>query len=178
MNLLHLVIFIAGTAFIVWFSWWASIKDGRYHGIYRFFSFESLLILVMMQARIWFHHPLSPHQLLSWVFLAGSLFLAVYGFIWLVSAGKPKGKFENTTQVITSGAYRFIRHPLYASLLLAGFGSWLKSPLSLIPFCLMLVNSLALYLTARTDEREMIGRFGQAYLDYMKRSKMFIPFIF
>ena len=170
--------FVAGTLFIIWFSWWASIKDGRYHGYYRFFSFESLLLLVLIQWHAWFAHPLAYYQLLSWFFLTCSLVLAIYGFLWLIRAGKPNGKFENTSKVITSGAYRYIRHPLYASLLLAGFGAWLKNPFPPAPLMLMLANTLALFFTARADENEMKGRFGEEYIGYMKRTKMFIPFIF
>jgi hypothetical protein len=32
----------------IFVSWQVSIKAGRYHGIYRFFSFESILILVLL----------------------------------------------------------------------------------------------------------------------------------
>ena len=39
------------------------------------------------------------------------------------------------------------------------------------------VNLLALYLTARVEEREMIKRFGKEYVSYMGRTKMFIPYI-
>lgn len=175
---IRVILLVAGTLFIVWFSWWASIKNKRYHGYYRFFSFESLLLLLILNAKSWFVHPFSWHQVLSWIFLIFSLVLAIYGFKWLVTAGKPQGKFENTSRVITTGAYRFIRHPLYTSLLLLGTGIWLKSPFSLASLALFLVNTLSLYLTARADEKEMIQKFGADYEFYMKNSKMFIPFIF
>jgi len=35
-----------------------------------------------------------------------------------------------------------------------------------------------LYVTARVEERENIERFGEQYRQYMKKSRMFIPFIF
>ena len=107
---IRVILLIAGTLFIIWFSWWASIKDKRFHGYYRFFSFESILLLAILNANTWFIHPFSWHQILSWLFLIFSVVLALYGFKWLVSAGKPQGKFENTSRVITTGAYRFIRH--------------------------------------------------------------------
>ncbi len=177
MHNIRVILLVAGTLFIIWFSWWASIKDKRFHGYYRFFSFESILLLTILNAKTWFVHPFSWHQILSWLFLIFSLSLALYGFIWLVTAGKPQGKFENTSRVITTGAFRFIRHPLYASLLLLGMGIWLKSPFSLLSFALFLVNTLALYLTARADEKEMIQKFGAEYELYMENSKMFIPFV-
>ena len=83
---------------------------------------------------------------------------------------------EETTQLISSGLYRFIRHPLYMSLILGGFGVMMKDP-QWPQVILSLVNFLALYLTARVEEGEMILKFGQEYSDYMKKTKMFIPFI-
>jgi protein-S-isoprenylcysteine O-methyltransferase Ste14 len=41
-----------------------------------------------------------------------------------------------------------------------------------------LVSTVFLYLTALFDEKECIDYFGTAYREYMKRSKMFIPFLF
>lgn len=43
---------------------------------------------------------------------------------------------------------------------------------------LLLSNYKFLYLTALFDEKECIAYFGNKYLDYMKRTKMFIPFLF
>ena len=40
------------------------------------------------------------------------------------------------------------------------------------------VNMVAIYLTARIEEKEMTVKFGGRYVDYMKDTKMFIPNIF
>ena len=178
MSFLNIVILSGGTIFIVWFSWWASIKEKRYHGIYRFFSFESILILVLNNKACWFLSPFSFAQCLSWTLLLLSLILAITGFKHLIQRGKPEGNFENTTLLITTGTYYFIRHPLYCSLLLGGTGIWLKNPSDIFSIILCIINALALYYTARADEHEMICRFGEEYRAYMRRSKMFIPFIF
>ena len=42
----------------------------------------------------------------------------------------------------------------------------------------LLLASLALWLTARCDEAECLAYFGEAYRDYMGRSRMFIPWVF
>jgi protein-S-isoprenylcysteine O-methyltransferase Ste14 len=67
---------------------------------------------------------------------------------------------------------------LYASLLYLAWGVYLKQPTSLLGCGLALLASGFLWLTARADEEECKGFFGQAYLDYMKRTRMFIPFLF
>jgi protein-S-isoprenylcysteine O-methyltransferase Ste14 len=83
---------------------------------------------------------------------------------------------EETTSLITSGLYRHIRHPLYLSLILGGFGVMMKDP-KWLPVILSLVNLVALYFTARVEEKEMLIRFGRDYENYMKDTKMFVPLI-
>jgi protein-S-isoprenylcysteine O-methyltransferase Ste14 len=178
MSNLHLLILIPGSLFIIWFSWWASIKEKRYHGLYRFFSFESILFLVVNNLPFWFVSPFSISQIASWVLLSISIFLAIAGFLHLIDRGKPQGRFENTSLLITTGSYRYIRHPLYCSLLLLGTGIWLKNPLDYFSAILGITNAVTLYFTAREEEKEMLKRFGGQYLSYMRNSKMFIPFIF
>jgi protein-S-isoprenylcysteine O-methyltransferase Ste14 len=172
----RLLIFAAGTILVVPFSWFFSIKDRRYHGVARFFSFESILGLVLLNSQYWFERPLSLPQTVSWILLAVSAFLAIHGFYLLQRLGKPHGHIETTTQLVTRGAYRFIRHPLYASLVLFGIGAFLKH-IDGLTSALAAVNILALFVTARLEEGEMLVKFGAEYAAYRKRSKMFIPFV-
>lgn len=143
----------------------------------RFFSFESILLLTLMNYRIWFTHPFSSWQILSWIMLLTSLYAAVTGFTLLAKKGKPRGKFENTSELIATGIYKYIRHPMYLSLLLLGTGILMKDP-GWLQITLGAVNALALYFTAKIEEWEMIARFGDSYRDYRKKTKMFIPYIF
>jgi protein-S-isoprenylcysteine O-methyltransferase Ste14 len=174
---MNLYILVPGTVFILLFSWFLSVKHGRYHGIARFFSFESIFIMVLLNIPVWFRYPFSLHQIISWILLLSSVWFAVAGFILLKSLGKPQGgNFENTSVIVKSGLYKYIRHPLYLSLLLAGTGAMLKNP-ELMLLLLGTVNLVAIWFTARIEENEMIARFGEAYRDYMKETKMFIPYI-
>jgi protein-S-isoprenylcysteine O-methyltransferase Ste14 len=155
-----------------------SLRQKRYHGIARFFSFESIVLLTILNLKYWYLNPFGPIQIVSWAFLAGCIPLAVAGFTVLVRQGKPKGlvEFENTSRLVTTSLYRYIRHPLYCSLFVLGIGIFLKG-IETMQIILVIVNSLALYLTCRIEEKEMIEKFGDEYKVYMKKSKMFIPFI-
>jgi len=66
---------------------------------------------------------------------------------------------------------------LYTSLLLLGWGAFLKWP-SALGGGLAVGVSLLLLLTAKAEERENVARFGEEYVQYMKRSKMLIPYVF
>ncbi|MBK7096881.1 MAG: isoprenylcysteine carboxylmethyltransferase family protein [Saprospiraceae bacterium] len=98
--------------------------------------------------------------------------------------GKPKSdrnekslyKFEKTTELIEQGIFKYIRHPLYSSLIFLTWGILLKST-SFELLAVSIISTLFLYLTAIFDEKECIHFFGDKYIEYMKRSKMFIPYL-
>ena len=165
------------TAANVWFNWWISLREKRFHGILRFVSFECVILLVWMNYPVWFLDALSARQLVSWLLLALCTLVAATGFVVYYSKGKPEDHKEKTTQLITTGIYRYIRHPLYLSLILGGFGIMLKDP-GWLQLVLSLVNFSAVFLTARVEEKEMIRKFGDSYRDYMKDTRMFFPFIY
>jgi protein-S-isoprenylcysteine O-methyltransferase Ste14 len=165
-----------GTIFIVLFSWFLSIKYKRYHGIARFFAFESVFILVLLNFRVWFSNPFSILQIISWVLLILSLYVVITGYLLLKKKGKPDSNFENTSILVKSGIYGYIRHPLYLSIFLLGTGVALKDP-RLSQIALGTINLIAIWVTARIEEKEMIAKFGDEYRVYIKETKMFIPFI-
>ena len=115
--MLKLIIFLiasAGTVFLTRRSLWKP----RSHGFFRFFAFESILALILLNVGYWFHELFSTLQIVSWVLLLSSLFMAVHGFYLLHMTGRPKRGIEDTTILVKRGAYKYIRHPLYSSLLL------------------------------------------------------------
>jgi protein-S-isoprenylcysteine O-methyltransferase Ste14 len=164
---------------------WSSLRDVRTHGFYRFFGWEAILALILLNFDCWFCEPFSAHQAISWPLLIASLFLAILGARSLRRVGRPSDKrvdqhligVEKTTNLITVGVYRYIRHPIYASLLLLAWGVFFKE-ISPLGAGLALVATVVLVLTAKIEEAENVRFFGAAYKDYMRRTRMFIPFLF
>jgi len=169
-------ILAGGTCFIILFSWFLSIKYKRYHGIARFFAFESVFIMVLLNYNVWFESPFSIAQIFSWIFLILSAWIVISGYLTLKRKGKPEINFENTSVLVKTGLYKYIRHPLYLSIFLFGTGVLLKQP-GKYQLILGIVNLLAISLTARIEEYEMIVKFGDEYKNYMKETKMFIPYV-
>ena len=174
--MIEVILFILATILIVWISIPSLRKPGS-HGFYRFFAWEIILGLLLLNVRGWFFRPFAWYQIISWILLIASLIPIVSGVLLLRRVGKPTDALEATTQLVQSGIYRFIRHPLYASLLYLAWGIFFKSP-SLLDGCLAVVATAFLYATARADENECLVKFGQQYADYMKKTKLFVPFIF
>ncbi|MEI6049959.1 MAG: isoprenylcysteine carboxylmethyltransferase family protein [Bacteroidota bacterium] len=173
---MNIYILLTGTVFIVLFSWFLSIKYKRYHGIARFFAFESVFILVLTNYKVWFTNPFSTLQIISWILLMLSAYVVITGYLLLTRKGKPDSNFENTSVLVKAGIYGYIRHPLYLSVFLLGTGVMLKDPAP-VQVALGIVNLIAVYFTSRIEEQEMIAKFGDDYKSYMKETKMFIPFI-
>jgi protein-S-isoprenylcysteine O-methyltransferase Ste14 len=170
------IIFFSGTILIILFSWFVSLREKRYHGIPRFFVFEGLLILGLLQAAVWFDDPLVPRQIISWLLLTASAYYALFGIVIFFRLGKPGKNFENTTVLVTSGLYKYIRHPMYASLLFLGWGMLLKD-INPLTINITGILSIAAYITCKVEEKEMLKRFGEEYRYYMKKTRMWIPWL-
>lgn len=176
MLLAKLIIFVVMSAGIVFLSW-KSFRNPRSHGFFRFFAFEFILALILLNLEPWFRDPFSAQQITSWVLLLFSLLLAVHGFYLLHVVGRPKDGIEDTITLVITGAYKYIRHPLYASLLLLVWGVFLKDVVSPLGGSLAAIASAFITATARAEELENLQKFGAKYAGYMKTTKMFIPFL-
>jgi protein-S-isoprenylcysteine O-methyltransferase Ste14 len=170
------IIFVVVSAGFLRISW-SSLRRPTSYGFYRFFAFEAILGLTLLNADNWFVDPFSVVHVLSWLLLIGSLLLGILGFRLLHVIGKPEGSIEDTTELVDVGVYRFIRHPLYASLLLFAFGVFFKD-VSLLAGIMLAIAFAFMIATARFEELENRDTFGAAYAKYMKCSKMFIPYVF
>jgi protein-S-isoprenylcysteine O-methyltransferase Ste14 len=164
----------------------ASLRAPRSHGFYRFFAWEFMLALFLLNVDVWFQDPFSWNQLISWFLLFVCLIPLFFGVRSLTSQGKPVANrevepqllaFEKTSSLVTSGIYRYVRHPLYSSLLFLTWGIYFKS-ITWLGVLLALVATLFLVATALVDEAECTRFFGSSYPAYMKRSKRFVPFLF
>ncbi|MBN1220495.1 MAG: isoprenylcysteine carboxylmethyltransferase family protein [Anaerolineae bacterium] len=174
--MVKIIVFVVVSAGILRYSW-PSLRNRQSHGFYRFFAFVSILLLFLLNVDYWINNPLASFQIVSWVLLCVSLFLAIHGFYLLRVVGQPEGDFENTTNLVTTGAYRYIRHPLYSSLLFLAWGIFFKQ-VTWVTLLLVLVVTISLVATARVEERENVARFGAEYAAYMKSTHRFIPFLF
>lgn len=178
------ILFLIFSGVFVFISW-DSLNRSRSHGFYRFFAWEFMLVLFLLNVSFWFKNSVALHQLLSWALLFLSAGAALCGFLQLRCMGKADPRrddaslvrFEKTTVLIASGVYRYIRHPMYCSLVLLTWGIFFKriSPAGL---ALATVATFFLLLTALREEEENVRYFGEPYREYMKKTKRFIPFLF
>lgn len=175
---------MAWSVLIVWFSR-KPLRHPGSHGFYRFFAWEGILALILMNRDAWGMDPLSFHQFASWPLLGVSIGLVVSGISGLTRLGRVSDAradgalydWEKTTALVTTGIFARIRHPMYASLLALTWGALLQAP-SCPGIAIAGSVSALLLLTALADEHECLAYFGAAYADYMERSWRFVPGVF
>lgn len=109
------------------------------------------------------------------LFLAG-LGLAVWARLYIGrNWGTPMSQ-KDDPELVTSGPYRWIRHPIYSGIILAMIGTAVAlSPLWLVPVAIL--GAYFIYSATR-EERYMVERFPDTYPAYKRSTKMLIPFLF
>ena len=89
--------------------------------------------------------------------------------------GMPMSRKEQV-ELVTSGPYAFIRHPIYTGLILAMLGSAIGVN---VFWAVMLVPVGAYFIySARQEESAMLQLFPQQYAAYMARTGMLAPRLF
>ena len=144
------------------------------------------MVLFLLNVTWWFHDPFSPTQLVAWLLLVACMVPLIWGVVLLRRLGKPAQErpsddtlvaLEKTTQLVSTGLYHYIRHPLYTSLLMLAVGVFFKRP-NWLGALIAVLAILFLNFTAQVEEQENIAFFGQDYQEYQSKTKMFIPFIY
>jgi len=122
-------------------------------------------------------HPLAYHPIVSWV----CVFILAAGLAATLLCWRRMGKSwrmginpNEKTQLIVSGPYAYIRHPIYAiqSLMLLASMGLLLSPLMLVACPLMIAF---LQWEARREEKYLAVHHGQGYVDYCRHTGGFVP---
>lgn len=178
-------IVFAGVSVLLAYVSRSSLRSPKAHGFHRFFAWELMLLLAILNKDGWQNATLLPDPTVSGILMHISLLLALVGYLSLRWFGQQDGirndpglmAFEKTTVLVTRGIYRHIRHPMYSSLLFLDWGLFFMQEETWLSGSLALVACIFLMTAALAEERENSGYFGTPYLEYMKRTKRFLPFL-
>ena len=179
MHTLKIAIDIAWVAF--WVYWLASafdVKGGR--GSRRRVPLTGLTVLaVVILVRVFRGGSLAVHSPViaaigAVAFVAG-LALAIWARVHLGrNWGMPMTQ-KAEPELVTSGPYRFVRHPIYSGLLAGVLGTALVT--NLIGLLLVAILGGYFYYCASTEEKNLTATFPTAYPTYRAGTKMLIPFV-
>jgi protein-S-isoprenylcysteine O-methyltransferase Ste14 len=148
----------------------------------------SLAVCAALAYLLWIPIPLNVssgvHSLLQIIglglFVAGTLLVLwarrTLGRMWGLSTSREVKLFPQH-QLVKSGPYRLIRHPMYSGWWLALIGSVLIY-WTWILVVLLVSSMLEMARRARLEERALSERFGAEWEDYAASTKSLIPFIY
>jgi len=129
----------------------------------------------------WLRRRFFPESSASvlWVGLAltaAGIGFAVWARLWIGKNWSSRVTIKDQHELIQSGPYRIVRHPIYSGLLLAFLGTAIVhgEVRGLIGFPLAV---LGWGFKLRMEESFMLQQFGNAYLDYKQRVKALVPFV-
>ncbi|MHA1232775.1 MAG: methyltransferase family protein [Candidatus Helarchaeota archaeon] len=109
--------------------------------------------------------------------IIGLTLLVIGILIWIYSV-KQISKFVKNEKLFTKGLYNYIRHPLYAAILLFLIPSLILLLRALLGLFIIPAFFLIFHFSIRKEEKQLIQKFGQEYIDYSKKTKRLIPKIY
>ena len=172
---------IAVTWIIFWVYWFASafgVKSGR--ASRRRIPLNGLsAVAVVLLLHVFNGGSLAVHSpvlgAIGAVVFAAGIALAIWARVHLGrNWGMPMSQ-KAEPELVTSGPYRFVRHPIYSGLLAGLLGTALAT--NLTGLIIVAVLGGYFYYSASVEEKNLTATFPTAYPAYRARTKMLIPFV-
>ncbi len=182
---MRIVDIVIGAGWVVFWIYWlamsANVKTGRARwGQFAGFRVGFIIILLLvLRLRLVKANSLVVHSpllegigLAIWVL---GLALAVWARVYIGrNWGMPMSR-KDSPDLVTSGPYRSIRHPIYTGILLAMVGTTVA--VSLYWLIAVVVIGGYFIFSAVNEERYMTEQFPESYPAYKRSTKMLIPFL-
>ncbi len=182
MHVVDIVILVGWLAFwVYWLAASVGVKAGQTRSA-RFVGVRVaviLLVLLLLRVRAFKGHAITASPWMQGIglviFLSG-LALAVWARLYLGRNWGMPMSHKDDPELIRTGPYRRIRHPIYSGLILAMVGTTIAVSLYWLA-AVLLLGAYFVY-SAFMEERYMTSLFPDSYPEYKRSSKMLVPFIF
>jgi protein-S-isoprenylcysteine O-methyltransferase Ste14 len=166
---------------IFWLYWLASALDAkeRSAGRRRLPLTGLSALSVVLVIRVFRGGSLAVHSpvlgAIGVVVFASGIALAIWARLHLGrNWGMPMSQ-KAEPELVTSGPYRFVRHPIYTGLLAALLGTALAN--NLIGLIIVVILGAYFYYAASVEEKNLTATFPTEYPAYRTNTKMLIPFV-
>ena len=176
---------VIGLGWLVFWIYWLAASFGVKAGQARWTRFAGirvaviLVILLLLRLRIFKRNEVTHDpwlQVVGLVIFVLGLGLAVWARIYLGrNWGMPMSQ-KADPELVTTGPYSLIRHPIYSGIILALAGTTVAVSLYWL-IAVVLLGAYFIY-SAIMEERYLTELFPEAYPRYKQSTKMLIPFIF
>lgn len=119
----------------------------------------------------------------TWRWVGGTVMLL--GVVLWMTAIRTLGRYFSVNvdipsdhAIVESGVYTYIRHPAYAGMILAETGFGIASANWIVAGAFVVIPLAAFSIRIGVEERALLAHFGDAYAEYMRRTKRLIPFVY
>ncbi len=181
MHVVDIVILVGWAAFWIY---WLAVSVGVKAGQTRWTRFAGvriailLVVLLLLRVRAFKDHAVTSNPWLQGIGLAVfvlGLALAIWARVYLGrNWGMPMSQKEDP-ELVTTGPYHSVRHPIYSGIILAMIGTTIAVSLYWL-VAVLLLGSYFLW-SAVVEERNMAHLFPSTYPQYKRSTKMLVPFI-
>lgn len=173
---------------IFWGLYWLASSSGTKRTTYRVRSRRRVLALAVIIFLLIFgkssfpwllHHLYEPShalEILGLILCASGIAFAIWARNILGTNWSAQPTLKEGHELIMTGPYRYVRHPIYTGLLLAIFGTVIASG-RILDFIILAYLLIDTHFKARTEESLMLQQFPDAYPAYQKQTKAIIPFV-
>ncbi len=160
-------------------------KELAYRNAFAHYGMPGLALIMATIAHAgYMNGPFVPQGWWSIIFLVLGWFMLCIGIILWIRSVFVFGAdnlallyvyYPEEGKIINSSIYGILRHPVYAGVLRVGIGlALLNGNANAIAFAILMPLGLTSWIRL-VEEKELIERFGQSYLDYRKRIPAFWP---
>ncbi|MDP1713529.1 MAG: isoprenylcysteine carboxylmethyltransferase family protein [Anaerolineales bacterium] len=160
-------------------------KELAYRNAFAHYALPGLALIMAAIAHAgYMNGPFVPQGWWTIIFLAlGWFMLCIGAILWIRSVFAFGADnlallyvyYPEEGRIINSSIYGILRHPVYAGVLRVGIGlALLNGNANAIAFAILMPLGLSSWIRL-VEEKELIERFGQSYLDYRKRTPAFWP---
>ena len=179
--MLPLVFAVGWAAFwVYWLAAAVSVKKGHFPLAHQLRVRAIIVVLVIALSRLGAFRGHDRHTNALRSVLGLVLFVLGLGFaLWARrhigrNWGSPMSR-KDDPELVTTGPYHLVRHPIYSGILLAGIGTAVA--LNWLWLTAVAVASIYFVYSAIVEERNMGQQFPDAYPAYRRSTKMLVPFL-
>lgn len=183
----QIVAYVLDGLWLVWLGYWIYKSFGNKRSVYsqgRGVRLIYLGVLVLayylaekrgVMPRVRLFHENIVTQVVGILICAGGIGLAIWARVILATNWSGMVTLKENHELIQSGPYRFVRHPIYSGILLGIFGTVLALNPFLGGVVVMGIAVVSLRLKSLLEERIMLSTFPDQYPEYMRRVRALIP---